>query len=104
VRAYAYPRLSPDGTRVALDIRDQENDIWIWDLTRRNLRRLTLDPGMNRGVTWSPDGNHLAFSVQRDGGETVYWQAADGTGVPEKLSEGSRTQLPIGFTPDGEFC
>jgi hypothetical protein len=28
-RAYLYPRLSPDGTRVALDIRDQENDIWI---------------------------------------------------------------------------
>ena len=28
-RAYVYPRLSPDGTRVALDIRDQENDIWI---------------------------------------------------------------------------
>jgi hypothetical protein len=31
-RAYFYPRLSPDGTRVALDIRDQETDIWTWDL------------------------------------------------------------------------
>jgi hypothetical protein len=28
-RAYSYPRISPDGTRVALDIRDQNNDIWI---------------------------------------------------------------------------
>src|SRR5215831_5777447 len=31
-RSYLLPRLSPDGTRVALDVRDQENDIWIWDL------------------------------------------------------------------------
>src|SRR5262245_60309258 len=36
-RAYLQPRLSPDGTRVALDIRDQENDIWIWDLKRQTL-------------------------------------------------------------------
>jgi len=30
VRAYQYLRVSPDGTRVALDIRDQDRDIWIW--------------------------------------------------------------------------
>ena len=30
----APPRISPDGTRVALDVRDQENDIWIWGLNR----------------------------------------------------------------------
>jgi hypothetical protein len=33
-RAYNYPRLSPDGRRVALDIRDQDQDIW-WRGTRR---------------------------------------------------------------------
>ena len=31
-RAYAVARISPDGTRVALDMRDQTNDIWIWDI------------------------------------------------------------------------
>lgn len=34
-RAYFYVRISPDGTRVALDIRDQENDIWTWNFMRR---------------------------------------------------------------------
>ena len=43
-RAYLYPRLSPDGTRVALDVRDQEQDIWIWDLARETLTRFTFDP------------------------------------------------------------
>ena len=28
-RSYVNPRLSPDGTRVVLDVRDQEDDIWI---------------------------------------------------------------------------
>jgi serine/threonine-protein kinase len=32
-RPYSTVRLSPDGTRLAADIRDQENDIWIWDFT-----------------------------------------------------------------------
>src|SRR5687767_7617300 len=31
-RSYSSPRLSPDGTRVALFIQDQELDIWTWEL------------------------------------------------------------------------
>jgi len=48
-RAYRHARLSPDGTRIALDVRDQEDDIWVWDIARQTLTRLTVDPGMNRG-------------------------------------------------------
>ena len=44
-RAYVYPRLSPDGTRVAVYANDQERDIWIWDLGRTTLTRVTFDPG-----------------------------------------------------------
>ncbi len=42
-RACTYPRVSPDGTRLALDVRDQENDIWIWDFVRETLTRLIFD-------------------------------------------------------------
>ena len=62
-RAYVYPRISPDGTRVALDIRDQENDIWIWDLARQTLTRLTNAPGQDRNPVWTPDGQRLIFGV-----------------------------------------
>ena len=44
-RAYFLPALSPDGTRVALFANDQEHDIWLWDLGRTTLTRLTFDPG-----------------------------------------------------------
>jgi serine/threonine-protein kinase len=102
-RAFAYPRISPDGNRVALDIRDQENDTWIWDFTRRTLLRLTFDPGINRGVAWSPDGKRVAFSAQRDGSENLYWQNADGTGTAERLTTESGVQFPVSFSPDGSY-
>ena len=100
-RAYVYPRLSPDGTRVALDIRDQQNDIWIWDLARQTLQRLTNDPGPNRLPVWTPDGTRVAFTAERDGVESVYWQAFDGSGTMERLSSGTQTQGPNSFSPDG---
>jgi serine/threonine-protein kinase len=101
-RAYTYARLSPDGTRVALDARDEQNDIWIWDLARQTLQRLTIDPGLNRGPVWTPDGARVAFSAQRDGVENIFWQKADGSNVPERLSVGSTIQGPDSFSPDGK--
>ena len=53
-RAYWYPRLSPDGTRVALDIARPRQDIWIWDLARQTLTRLTFDPTADNYPVWSP--------------------------------------------------
>lgn len=39
---YASLRLSPDGTRVALDVRGEQAGIWIGDLIRGNSTRLTF--------------------------------------------------------------
>ena len=43
-RPYLLPALSPDGTRVAVFANDQEHDLWLWDLGRTTLTRLTFDP------------------------------------------------------------
>jgi serine/threonine-protein kinase len=102
-RTYQSVRLSPDGTQVALEIRDQENGIWTWDFGRKNLTRLTFDSGLNRGVAWSPDGLRLAFSRQLEGSEHVYWQSANGTGMPELLAAGPSPDTPTSFSPDGKL-
>ena len=49
-RAYTFPRISPDGTKVALGARDQERDIWIWDLTRETLTRLSRRVSVSRAT------------------------------------------------------
>jgi serine/threonine-protein kinase len=47
-RSYAYARLSPDGRRVALDIRDGDLDIWMWELARQNTDAPHLRCGARR--------------------------------------------------------
>jgi hypothetical protein len=104
-RAYVHPRLSPDGTRVALEIRDQENDIWIWNVAGETLTRLTFDRGLDTSPVWMPDGRRLVFRTQLMGGNPgLFWQAADGTGTPERLSQsaaGVADQFPSAVSPDG---
>jgi serine/threonine-protein kinase len=104
-RSYIYAQLSPDGTRVALDSRDEDNDIWIFDLERETLQRLTFDPGLNRSPIWSPDGRRVAFTREIEAAEEAYWQAADGSGSAERLTGGQSTvddlPFPSDFTPDG---
>jgi serine/threonine-protein kinase len=93
--------VSPDGTKRALDIRDQESSILVWDLARRTLMRLTLDSGIHRGGIWNSDGRRIAFSAERNGSENIYWQAADGTGTPERLTDRPKPHFPSSVTPDG---
>jgi serine/threonine-protein kinase len=100
-RAYQHPRLSPDGTRVALWSNDQEQDLWIWDLRRATLTRLTLDPGQDIFPVWTPDSQRVIFSSNRGGAPNVWWQAADGTGAAERLTTSTNSQLVTGITPDG---
>ena len=101
-RAYTYPRISPDGGRLALDVRDQGTDIWIWDFARETLTRLTFAPGGDFYPVWTPDGRRVAFASDRDGPDNLYWRAADGTGAVERLNESENYQLPTAFTPDGK--
>jgi serine/threonine-protein kinase len=101
-RNYVFPRLSPDAQRVALDIRDQQNDIWIWDFTRRVLTRLTTDPNADQFPVWTPDGRRIAFGSSRAGEFNLFWQPADGTGVAERLTTSPHRQYPWAFTSDGK--
>jgi serine/threonine-protein kinase len=102
LRPYLVPRLSPDGTRVALEIRDQENDIWVWDLGHETLTRVTFDPGIDRAPMWMPDGRRLVFSSQAGGATgALFWQAADGTGRAERLGPSPNVQIPTAVSRDG---
>jgi serine/threonine-protein kinase len=107
-RAYAYPRLSPDGAHLALGVRDQENDIWVWDFARESLRRLTFDPGRDESPVWMPDGRRIVFGflAAASGNRlpALSWLASDGTGTAERLgTEESpfRAMLPSSVSPDG---
>jgi Tol biopolymer transport system component len=104
-RAYVYPRLSPDGTRIALMVADQEHDIWVWDLVREKpLTRLTFGPAFEVGVAWTPNGQSVIFSsgaLPGLGPSNLFRRAADGTGPVEQLTQDTAAIGPFAVTPDG---
>ena len=100
-RAYVSPRISPDGTRVAVDALDQEQDIWIWDLTRHTLTRFIFDAALDSSPVWTLDGRRLVFTSARNGPLNLFWQAADGTGPIERLTENVNSQFSTSVSPDG---
>jgi eukaryotic-like serine/threonine-protein kinase len=101
VRAYVHLRISPDGTRIALDTLDQDRDIWFWDFGRQTLTRVTSDPGRDRAPVWTPDGHRVLFSSERGGASNLFWQAADDTASIARLTESPNEQLPVSVSPEG---
>jgi len=81
---YGFPQLSPDGKRLALTIRtDQESQIWIYDLEQRAMNRLILDGSGGLFPLWMPGGKYLLFR----GGDGVFLISSDGSGKPRRILE-----------------
>jgi serine/threonine-protein kinase len=104
-RSYYYARISPDGTRLSLDIRDQDEDVWMWDLRRETLTRLTDTPGPDEYGLWTPDSQRVVFSSSIAGRRELFQKRADGTGRMEQITETSKetgTPYPNAVTADGK--
>lgn len=103
-RRYYGLRLSPDGQCLAIAVTDSGNtDVWIYDLERKTPSRLTFDPAADRFPLWTPDGQRVVFASGREGGQfNMFWKAADGTGLVERLTTSPNHQVPHSFSPDGK--
>jgi serine/threonine-protein kinase len=84
-----------------VNAQDQDNDIWIGDLSRATLTRVTFDPAFDGYPVWTPDGRRLVFGSARAGQLNLYMQAADGTGSVTRLTTSANGQHPTAITPDG---
>jgi serine/threonine-protein kinase len=103
---YSRPRLSPDGTRLAMDYgaTNPTADIWIHDLERGATTRLTFTNITDMAPIWSPDGEHIIFGSLRDASvPNLHRKAADGSGEAERLTESIAAQFPCSVSPDGKW-
>ncbi|MGH9256445.1 MAG: protein kinase domain-containing protein [Vicinamibacterales bacterium] len=100
-RAYVNPRISPDGSRVAL-FTATDLDVWVWNVASETLTRFTFDPNPDTFPSWSPDGSRIVFTSDRQGGG-LFWQRADGTGTAEQLLESTLDPVAYGWSPDGSL-
>ena len=73
------PRWSPKGDTIVFTSRFGSHDLWAVSPDGSNLRRLTAGPGDNESASWSPNGRHLIFQSNRQGGTQLYTMLADGS-------------------------
>ena len=103
--AYTTPAVSRDGSRVALGIEDRENtDVWMWEVARGTLSRVTSDPARDRYPVWYHDGQKVVFESNRERQLALFSKSADGTGEVERLmtSEHALAIRPYSWTPDAQ--
>ncbi len=101
---YRNPELSPDGTRVALEVPDPQNhsqDVWLVDLVRSVASRFTFDLANDIYPIWSPDGTWIMFGSDRDGVFNLYQKRSDGAGSEERVFQSSADMVPYSWAPDG---
>jgi len=92
--SYLYPTLSPDGQQLALST----SDVWVYDLRRDTMTRLTFDGG--QFPAWSPDGRTIAY---RKLGEGIFVARSDGGTKPQQLVQSKNLPASIAFVPpDGK--
>ena len=102
VRGYEDMSIARDGKMAAFTIpADPVWNIWILDLQRGNVNRLTFN-GDNRDPLWSPDGRHVAYTSFRDGHFGIYWSTVDGSSPEQKLTSNQFEPTAAAFTPDGK--
>ena len=104
--AYGSPSVSPDGRRVAVDVFDAEGgNIWLHDLERGTETTLTTDPALDAGPLWTPDGERVVFSSDRDGPVALFQKLADtpeDTELIAAASDGSAVIQATGWADEGQ--
>jgi eukaryotic-like serine/threonine-protein kinase len=81
---------------------EQQEDVWVFDLSRGTETRLTFDIDGEGTATWSPDGHRVVYGLfgTRRG---IASRAADGSGDSAMLVSGTVTRFPQSFTADGKI-
>ncbi len=91
-----FVRLSPDGGKIAVSSREEDNfDIWVHDVRRGTRTRLTFSERGEYNPSWSPEGDRIAHSFD----SALEIRASDGTGEPLDLGHGESAT----FSPDGKL-
>jgi Tol biopolymer transport system component len=107
VRAeYQEARHSRDGKRLVLVIAEGvQSDVWVYDMARDTMTRITFHPDNDWAPVWSPDGQWIAYSSWRQdtGTFNLFAHRADGGGQPVRLTTGRNRQLAVEWDPLGRY-
>lgn len=103
--------LAPDGRRVAigrLDLTSPDEErysanLWLFDLPRRVVSRLTLDAAtIDENPVWASDGTQIAYAVHKGSGlAEVFVRSTTGSAQSHVRAQGALNFHPIHWARDG---
>lgn len=89
-RGYRFPRVSPDGTQIAVTVDPRPSQIWLVDATNGHAAPLRIDAAHSINPVWSADGTRIAFLYS--GSRPVWTSALDGSVIHPILSSPAFTE------------
>ena len=107
--AFVSLAISPDETRLAVSIASDAGgaganvpqDVWIKQLDRGPLTKLTFEGAINLRPTWTPDARSVTFVSNRAGGFDLWTTRADGTGSAQLVEDVDRPIYGATWSADG---
>jgi serine/threonine-protein kinase len=109
-----FPRLSPDGTRLAISLRQgygPGTGIWLFDMKNPTAAPVLFSNQSSNDhlAVWAPQGARIVFSSPRDGDNrsapaaNLYWKGIDDSGEAERLTTSPSHQDPASWSKDGTW-
>jgi TolB protein len=96
------PRFSPDGRRLAyVSYAGRRARVWVLDIATGQKRLLVPGLALTSAPRFSPDGNRIAYALSANGNTDIWIANADGSGVPQRLTQAPGIDTSPSFSPDG---
>ena len=98
--------LSPEGTRLAMQINGTGSDVWLYDFARGVSPAKLTTGGTNMAPIWRPDGRRVTFASERAGERGIYEQVA-GAAEPERIvapTDARRGLWPNSWSSEGRLA
>jgi DNA-binding winged helix-turn-helix (wHTH) protein len=96
------PSLSPGGSKLAVSmVTNGNSDLWIYDLARKTLTRLTTSGGEEEHPVFAPSGRELAYDYAMAGSFRIFSRPVDAGSGEREVVGSEYSDRPESFTPDG---
>ncbi len=101
-RAYGDARFSPDGTQLAISILGANASVWLYEIERRTMTRLTTHWD-NFNPVWSRDGRAVTFGSNMNGSDAIWQLRTDSGGRPELFIDLNLISYPGSWGSDDRW-
>ncbi|HUF66767.1 MAG TPA: protein kinase [Gemmatimonadaceae bacterium] len=100
--AFAEPQLSPDGRWIALTITTPKRDVWLYEIARGILSRLTRAEAAAFNPVWAPDSRSIVY-VHENPVYDINRMPIDGSAASREVITSRWDKAPSSISPDGRL-